>query len=94
MNGIASNGMDSIIAHAIAEMESEKGKKLSAEEISLADLERRTGISRAKLRRLQKNGFASTQHGLIGRKAQQTVLSGHIGFLNSLLQNGIKNASV
>ena len=94
MNEIKSNGVESIIAHAIAEMESEYGRKLSAKEINLAELERRTGISRSKLRRLQKNGFELKPHGLIGRKATDTVLSEHTGFLNMLLKTGIKNSSV
>ena len=38
MNEIKSNGVESIIAHAIAEMESEYGRKLSAKEINLAEL--------------------------------------------------------
>ena len=93
MNGI-NNGVESIIAHAIAEMESEIGKNLAPKEVNLAELERRTGISRAKLRRLQENGFVDKPHGLAGRKASNTVLTEYIGFLNSLLMKGIKNASV
>jgi transposase len=93
MNG-PSNGVESIIAYAIAEMESEIGKKLPAEKVNLAELGRRTGFSRGKLRRLQKNGFVSTQHGLVGRKATCTVLTNYVGFLDSLLLKGIKNASV
>ena len=41
------NGNDScinIITQAISEMEAEQGKSLSADEINLAELERRTGI--------------------------------------------------
>lgn len=94
MNEVKSNGVESIIAHAIAEMESERGKKLSAKEINLAELQRRTGVSRSKLRRLQKNGFANKPHGLAGRKSTSTVLAGHTGFLNGLLQSGIKNATI
>ena len=94
MNGIKNNGMESIIAQAIAEMESEKGKNLSPKEVNLAELERRTGISRAKLRRLQKNSFVDMPHGLAGRKASNTVLTAHTGLLDSLLVKGIKNSSV
>lgn len=94
MNEITSNGVESIIAHAIAEMESEIGRKLSAGDVNLADLERRTGISRAKLRRLQANGFECKPHSLCGRKPSSTVLSGYEGVLNSLLEKGIKNSAV
>lgn len=94
MNEMKSNGVESIIAHAIAEMESEIGKKLTAKEINLAELQRRTGISRGRLRRLRKNNFVIKPHGRCGKKAPNTLLSEHVGFLNHLLQNGIKNASV
>ena len=94
MNELKSNGVESIIAHAIAEMESEIGKKLTSQEINLAELQRRTGISRGRLRRLQKNNFVDKPHGRYGLKAPKTLLSEYTGFLNYLLQNGIKNASV
>ena len=45
-----SNGLEDIISQAIEEMKSEQGNNFSLEKINLAELERRTGISRAKLR--------------------------------------------
>ena len=57
MKGIQSNGFLPIIAQAIAEMEELHGEFASINEINLAELGRRTGISRAKLRRLKANGF-------------------------------------
>ena len=57
MKEIQSNGFEAIIAQAIEEMKVEQGKKFSLEHINLAELERRTGISRGKLRRLKKNQF-------------------------------------
>ena len=51
MKGIQSNGFLPIIAQAIAEMEELHGEFASINEINLAELGRRTGISRAKLRR-------------------------------------------
>ena len=52
MKGIQSNGFLPIIAQAIAEMEELHGEFAGINEINLAELGRRTGISRAKLRRL------------------------------------------
>ena len=52
-----SNGLDDIISQAIEEMKSEQGNNFSLEKINLAELDRRSGISRAKLRRLKENGF-------------------------------------
>ena len=67
MKGIQSNGFLPIIAQAIAEMEELHGEFAGINEINLAELGRRTGISRAKLRRLKANGFCETPHGLIGQ---------------------------
>lgn len=55
MKGIQSNGFLPIIAQAIAEMEELHGEFAGINEINLAELGRRTGISRAKLRRLKAN---------------------------------------
>ena len=68
MKGIQSNGFLPIIAQAIAEMEELHGEFSSTDEINLAELGRRTGLSRAKLRRLKVNGFCETPHGLTGQK--------------------------
>ena len=49
MKGIQSNGFLPIIEQAIAEMEAQCGEFSSIDEINLAELGRRTGLSRAKL---------------------------------------------
>ena len=67
------NGLEPIIAQAIEEMKAEAGNIFQLEKINLAELERRTGISRAKLRRLKGNGFKNKPHGLSGRKAPVVV---------------------
>lgn len=94
MKELASNGLSPIIAQAIEEMKAEQGKNFSLEKINLAELERRTGLSRAKLRRLKEHGFRDTPHGLIGHKPSVSVLSGYSGLLDKLLQNGISNSAV
>lgn len=91
------NGNDScttIIAQAISEMEAEQGKSLSVDEINLAELERRTGITRARLRRLKKYNFQSVPHGRTGKQAETTVLSGFTGALDNLLRQGVTNSAV
>lgn len=45
--------MNSTVATAIEQMMAEQGDKFSLEKINLAELERRTGISRARLRRME-----------------------------------------
>lgn len=79
-----SNGLDDIISQAIEEMKLEQGNHFSLEKINLAELERRTGISRAKLRRLKKNGFTPKPHGLEGRKAPHSILTGYTAILDDL----------
>lgn len=51
------NGLDNIIAQAIEEMKAEQGSSFNLEHINLAELGRRTHISRSKLRRWKENGF-------------------------------------
>ena len=46
------NGFAPSIAQAIEEMKAEQGDSFSLERINLAELERRTGVSRSRLRRL------------------------------------------
>lgn len=88
------NGFSVIIAQAISEMEAEQGKNFSLGHINLAELERRTGISRAKLRRLKENGFVSVPHGLTGQKESGIVTQGYSGFMDNLLRQGVANSSV
>ena len=45
------------ITQAIEEMKAETGNSFSMEKLNLSELERRCGVSRARLRRLKKNGF-------------------------------------
>ena len=94
MKGIQSNGFLPIIAQAIAEMEELHGEFAGINEINLAELERRSGVSRGKLRRLKRNGFQDLPRSSKGRKHAATKLSGYTGIIDSLLRQGIKNSSV
>ena len=58
-----------IITQAINEMKEAQGDSFSLENINLAELERRTGISRSRLRRLKQNGFVIKPHGRTGMKS-------------------------
>ena len=86
--------MNPAVAEAIKQMMAEQGDKFSLEKINLAELERRTGISRAKLRRMKEHGFEDVQHALKGRKATTTLLSGYTGILDGLLKAGVVNSVV
>ena len=88
------NDLTEIIAHALDEMKREKGGKFNPDKVNLAELERRTGISRAKLRRIKKSGFIDLPHALTGRKAEHTLLTGFSGIIDELLRKGITNSAV
>lgn len=86
--------MNPEVAKSIEAMMAEQGNKFSLDKINLAELERRTGISRARLRRLKENGFADKPHARKGSKAVATLLSGYSGILDGLLRNGVVNSAV
>ena len=75
MNEMNGAGLDARVAQAIEDMKAEMGNSFSLDQINLAELERRTGVSRAKLRRLKANGFVSKEHGSKGRKAPNTIVN-------------------
>ena len=94
MKELYSNGFASSIAQAIEEMKVEQGDGFSLDRINLAELERRSGVSRGKLRRLKRNGFQNLPRSSKGRKHAATKLSGYTGIIDSLLRQGTKNSSV
>ena len=76
MNKQTDNGLCiEIITQAIEEMKEEQGDSFSLDTINLAELGRRTGITRARLRKLKKDGFEIRPHGNKGRRADFTILN-------------------
>ena len=51
MNEGNRNDLQEILTQALNEMKEESGEKFNINKVNLAELERRTGISRGKLRR-------------------------------------------
>ncbi len=88
------NDLKRTITHALDEMKIEQGEAFNLDKVNLAELERRTGISRAKLRRLKDQGFTFKDHGRKGLKAKKTVLSGYENAIDKFLSNGVSNSSV
>ena len=82
------------ITEVLDAMRATQGEMFSLEKVNLAELERRTGVSRARLRRLKENGFEFKPHGNKGRKAEKTVLTGYTGTIDTLLIAGVTNSSV
>ena len=84
------NDLTDIIAQALNEIKSELGDRFNLDRINLAELQRRIGISRAKLRHFKENGFVVLPHALIGRKAKTTVLFDYTGIIDALLRKRVK----
>ncbi len=89
-----SNDLQEILTQAVDKMKQDMGDSYSIDKVNLAELERRTGISRSKLRRYKKDGFIIRPHGNTGRKAEVTVLSGYTGVIDEYLKNNTTNAVV
>lgn len=95
MNEYNSNdsAMD-IIAQYIAELKTAQGTDFSYDKVNLAELERRTGLSRQRLRTLQKHKFKNAPHGNTGKTSISSVLDGFTDGLDTLLRSGVTNSSV
>lgn len=89
------NDLQEILAQALDDLKKESGEKFDINKINLAELERRTGISRGRLRTLKANGFVVKPHGLTGKPSNnRKMIEGYTGIINNLLVKGITNASV
>ena len=86
------NDLTATLTQALQDIKKETGEDFSLETVNLAELQRRTGISRAKLRRLKANNFKEVPHGLTGRKASKTVISGYESVINDQLRQGGTNS--
>ena len=80
------NDLTVSLAQALQDMKMEQGNDFDVAKANLAELERRTGISRAKLRRLKSNDFKEMPHALTGlliyNKSSQKFASGIPVFLH------------
>ena len=94
MNENKSNDLQTIITQVIEEMKSEQGDKFDLNKINLAEMERRTGLTRAQLRRIKTNRFLVVPHALTGRKATSTIISGYTGVIDDLLKKNVSNSEV
>jgi hypothetical protein len=89
-----SNDFQEIVTRALEVMKEELGDKFDPDKVNFAESQRRTGISRARLRRLKKDGFIFRPHALSGRRSSLTVLSGYTGLLDGFLKKGVSNSVV
>ena len=94
MIDITSSDSFYIVSRALEEMKAEQGEKFSLETVNLAELKRRTGLSRAKLRKMKRDGFKRKRHGSAGKTAPVTVLTGYTGIVDDFLRKGVTNSEV
>ena len=94
MNKENLNDLQEILTQKLNELKEEAGENFSLEKVNLAELERRTGISRGKLRALKANGFVVKPHGLKGRISNNNVIQSFSGVIDDLLTKGVSNSSV
>ena len=88
------NDLQQILTHGLEVIQQKLGQKYDPDRVNLAELSRITGISRSRLRTLQKNKFQVKPHGKLGWHSSQTVLSGYTGILDHLLRQGTTNSEV
>lgn len=81
------------IAQVLEQMKQEQGADFSLSDVNLAELERMTGISRGKLRKIKDDGFIVKPHGNTGKVRPATVVSGFSGVIDGFLSRGIKNSN-
>ncbi len=81
------NGFNEIIAQVLEEIKKEQGSNFSLDSVYLAEMQRLTSISRARLRRLKKNGFVVKPDGRSGRKAAKTKLTGYTDIIDAPTSN-------
>ena len=94
MKSTNSNDLQRILTRCIEEMKAESGDQFDPAKVNLAELSRRSGISRAKLRRLKSNNFQVVPHGRTGMHSEVTVLTGYTEVLDDLLRQNVSNSEV
>jgi transposase len=88
------NGQQLSLTQALDLLKSRQGKIFKTSDVNLAELERLTGITRARLRRLKKHDFKEVPYGSAGKKLSVTVLSGYTGLIDNLLKQNVTNSEV
>lgn len=72
------NDLQDIITQALNDMKAEQGMSFNLEKVNLAELERRTGLSRKKLRRIKSDGFRVLPDKRLGTHKGCSILSGYM----------------
>ena len=90
---MSAKNLDSVrtmVARVLKEMEEESrlaGKAFSLDKVNLSEFQRRSGLSRQRVRTLARHGFTVRQNGNTGRR-KVSVLSGYEPKVDELLVAG------
>lgn len=87
------SSLQETITQALEQMKKEEGDAFKLSSVNLAELERMTGISRGKLRRIKDAGFVVKPHGNTGKERPSTVVSGFSGVIDEFLRRNVKNSN-
>ena len=90
MKELLGNGLDTIVSQALQEMKEELGESFHIETVNLAALQRKTGISRSRLRRWKRNILSPEQNS----RKRKSILSDYTSILDHLLSSGISNTVI
>lgn len=96
---MSAKNLDSVrtmVARVLKEMEEESrlaGKAFSLDKVNLSEFQRRSGLSRQRVRTLARHGFTVRQNGNTGRR-KVSVLSGYEPKVDELLRQEVTNSSV
>ena len=90
MKELLGNGLDIIVSQALQEMKEELGESFHIETVNLAALQRKTGISRSRLRRWKRNILSPEQDS----QQRKSILSDYTSVLDHLLSSGISNTVI
>lgn len=93
MNQKQRSDLEATISQALEEMKEEQGSSFSIDKVNLAELGRRTGISRKRLRKIQKDGFVIKDHALKGTHHGSTVLTGYTALIDDMLRKNNRNSN-
>jgi len=81
------NDLEDMLARVLKEVKDEYGK------VVLAEIQRRTGLSRQRLRRWQRNGYTLHSGKKRGRPEYESKLDGYKEIIDDLMRKGIRNSS-
>lgn len=88
------SGLQAIIDDVLHQMKVDAGSTFNIDKINLAEFSRRSGISRAKARKLKADGFIVKPHARIGKKVKSTKIQPFEALICSMLSDNKSNSQV